>query len=117
MLLEYRQLLLVMSEGFTYLESNLNKEDSPQLFRIFSDILHAFEQLNSCHEQMADLFTDEKKMDELLEDCKDVINKLPEWFERNTNEEKQQLLSTEIIPSFEGWKKQMEIFLAPYLSH
>ncbi|WP_077624787.1 hypothetical protein [Sediminibacillus massiliensis] len=118
MLKEYVELLNVMEEGLAYLEHNLKEEAPPQVVRVFEDLLSAFDQLNNCHQQMAEIFEENKtRLGELIEDCKDIIQSFAEWFDFQTNDEKRLLIKARVLPQFESWKSQMDKFLTPYIVH
>ncbi|WP_226037148.1 hypothetical protein [Aquibacillus saliphilus] len=118
MLRDYNGLLSVMTDGFDYLESNLNEETLEQTdVRVFNDLLASFEQLNKCHQQMTAIFSDNKQFSDLIEEFKEIIKLFSECFTTTSSAEKKDLLSSKVIPAFERFKQQMEQLVAPHITH
>ncbi|MFD1020312.1 hypothetical protein [Thalassobacillus hwangdonensis] len=116
MLVEYNQMLNVLSEGFDYLENNLEDEAPPQVQQVFVDTLNAFDQLSKIHNQMEQLL-EEDGLEPLLADFSDIIRSLAKWFDQPTNDEKRDLLIKEVSPSFKSWKQRMQALIHPYVAH
>ncbi|MBM7551425.1 hypothetical protein [Thalassobacillus pellis] len=112
-LMEYNKVLDVLSEGFGYLAENISQEAPPEAQRIFLDILHAFERLSKSHEYLTDLFGGGN----LLDDFREIILLLSEWFHRPTNSEKRELLVKSVIPCYENWKNRVQQIVRPYIIH
>ncbi|UOQ94387.1 hypothetical protein MUO14_05370 [Halobacillus shinanisalinarum] len=117
MLQEYKQLLAVISEGFEYLENNLEKEALPQVQQVFEDILVAFQQISHTHESLLELLQEEARTRELVNEFHDIVKLLEKWFTLGTNQEKRQLLIQEVIPVYENWRSRMQSFINPYTAH
>ncbi|WP_237458586.1 hypothetical protein [Pontibacillus yanchengensis] len=107
-----------MSEGFEYLEANLNEEAPPQVEQVFADIVTALQQLNQGNEKLASLLEDRQdEIQQLLVDFQDIVEMMSQWFDKQTNEEKRVLLTQQIIPYFESWRSKMHQLLQPYIAH
>ncbi|UOR11681.1 hypothetical protein [Halobacillus amylolyticus] len=117
MLKEYKQLLAVISEGFEYLEKNLDKEAPPQAQQVFEDVLVAFQQLSHTHEQILELLHEDARTRELVNEFHDIVKLLEKWFILGTNQEKRQLLIQEVVPVYESWRSRMQSFINPYTAH
>lgn len=115
LLKEYSELLSVMSEGFDYVQANLNEEAPQQVAQVFNDLLGAFEQINSSHQQMIEIFTEDDEIKNQIDKCNQIVAILPNWFEADTNANKKELLTSKVIPSFESWKSNMQKMLNPYI--
>ncbi|MYL33980.1 hypothetical protein GLW05_10260 [Pontibacillus yanchengensis] len=115
---QYDRLLHTMSEGFEYLEANLNEEAPPQVEQVFADIVTALQQLNQGNEKLASLLEDRQdEIQQLLVDFQDIVEMMSQWFDKQTNEEKRVLLTQQIIPYFESWRSKMHQLLQPYIAH
>lgn len=114
LLREYKEMLLVMSEGFAYVRDNLSEEAPGQVQDVFNDLLASFQQLNATHGQLANNFEESDEIETLLNDYKDVVKLLSEWFDKKSNEDKRQLLNKKVVPAFEAWKENMIAFVEPY---
>ncbi|WP_112181897.1 MULTISPECIES: hypothetical protein [Paraliobacillus] len=114
LLREYKEMLLVMSEGFTYVKDNLSEEAPAKVQDVFNDLLASFQQLNATHGQLANIFDESDEMEALLNEYKEIVKLLSEWFEKKSNEEKRQLLNEKVVPAFEAWKEKIIAFVEPY---
>ncbi|MFD2922583.1 hypothetical protein [Halobacillus naozhouensis] len=117
MLQEYKQVLSVISEGFEYLENNLNIEAPPQAQQVFEDVLLAFQQICDSNDQLVEWFKEDAPSTLLLDDFHDIVKLLEKWSTLETNQEKRNLLVKEVIPVYESWHSQMRSFLDSYLAH
>jgi hypothetical protein len=107
---KYYQLLESMSEGFDYLVQIPDLSSSSIAKSLFNDIVLAFEQINESHRQLIPLL----KLDN-TDQFQELIQKMTQWFQSRIN--KEELLKTEIVPSFESWKKGMVTIIGPYVLH
>ncbi len=117
MLREYDRLLVVTSEAFEYLEENMNEEAPKEVQQVFEDVLLSFEQMSVTHEQMVTLFDGDNQANFLIEDFHSMIEHLKGWFELEKQEEKRQLLAEKVVPAYESWRDQMQLFVKPYIAH
>ncbi|KHE67541.1 hypothetical protein [Halobacillus sp. BBL2006] len=117
MLHEYNQLLHTVSEAFEYLEQNIEEEAPTEAQQVFEDLLLAFEQLSVSHEQMTVLFEEEVEMATLIAGFAEIVDSLKDWFVLETNAQKRELLAEKVVPSYEGWKDQVQLFVKPYIAH
>ncbi|UOQ45736.1 hypothetical protein MUN89_07340 [Halobacillus salinarum] len=117
MLREYDRLLTVTSEGFQYLEDNTKEDAPPQVQQVFEDVLLSFQQMSKTHEQLVNLFQEDPDVKGMIDDFHEMALLLQEWFELDTHEEKQQLLIQRIVPAYESFREQMQLFVKPYIAH
>ncbi|MBM7570231.1 hypothetical protein [Aquibacillus albus] len=115
MLREYAELLPTMSEGFEYIEANLTDDTPPQVLNVYQDLLKAFEQLDACHQQMTEIFSDQAFVQSLTEDFNNIIHLLFGWHTTTTNVEKKELLNHQVIPAFEDWRTKINHFLSAHI--
>ncbi|CQR46409.1 hypothetical protein BN1058_00669 [Paraliobacillus sp. PM-2] len=111
---EYKEMLLVIEEGFTYVTTNLREEAPPQVQDVFNDLLAAFQRINTTHTTLSKCFEEDEELDRLLDDYKVLITNLTGWFEMHTNVKKKELLDKQIIPQFVQWRDNMLTFIEPY---
>lgn len=111
---EYKEMLMVMSEGFTYVKENLTDEAPIQVKDVFNDLLASFQQLNATHGQLVQIFEESEEVEALLNEYKEIIMSLTKWFELDSNNEKKELLESKVSPAFEAWKQKMSDFIQPY---
>ncbi|GGM35381.1 hypothetical protein GCM10011351_21790 [Paraliobacillus quinghaiensis] len=114
LLREYKEMLVVMSEGFIYVKDNLSEEAPIQVQDVFNDLLASFQQLNATHGQLVRIFEESEEVEVLLSEYKEIVKSLTGWFEMNANQEKRELIETKVSPAFESWKQKMLDFIQPY---
>lgn len=117
MLTQYDELLNTVSEGLDYLEKNITEEAPPEAQRVFEDLLLALEQISVSHEQMMVIFEEDPQLRTMVEDFHDVVKLLQGWFSLGSNEEKRQLITEQVLPSYEAWRTRMQAFVKPHIDH
>ncbi|MGR9048808.1 hypothetical protein ACQ4XT_09275 [Halobacillus faecis] len=117
MLERYDELLSTISEGLKYLEDHMKTEETPMAQQVFQDVLLSLEQISRSHDQMEIFFNGNEDLQDLVIDFHGIVNHLQGWFERDTAQEKHQLLVEHVLPAFESWRTRMEAFVKPYIAH
>jgi hypothetical protein len=107
---KYYQLLDSMSEGFDYLVQIPDLSSSDMANTLFSDLVKAFQQINDSHQQLVPLL----KLD-TVEEFQNIVQQMTKWF--NPEQNKEELLTAEVVPAFTAWKNKMVKILKPYVLH
>ncbi|GGD10979.1 hypothetical protein [Pontibacillus salipaludis] len=114
---QYDQLLHTMSEGFDYIEENLDEEAPPEVNQVFSDLVQAMQQLHQGNQQLPAFIGDTEQLKYQIVDFQEIVEMMSEWFEKPTNLDKKSLISGKVAPNFESWRLCMHQLLKPYIQH
>ncbi|MFC7063343.1 hypothetical protein [Halobacillus seohaensis] len=115
MMYEYMQDLVGVSEAFQYLDGADETKSRPK--QVFKDTVLAFEKINQSHSYIVEYMNDQEFFQTLLEEFHEVVLTFEKWAETKPTDVKVEVLSQQLIPSYENWKSKMQATIIPYIAH
>jgi len=118
MITHYFHLLNTIEEGFDYVNEGFNNLSNTESDRIFSDILVAFNHIDSSNPTIIASLNDEQNLSEEVNKFDIVIKEL-EGLEQYfmDSEKKHHYIKNQLTPAFVAWKESVQKKLQPYITN
>ncbi|RFU63938.1 hypothetical protein [Peribacillus glennii] len=116
LLQQYTGLLETIEEAFDYVSKSFENYELTEGDRILGDIFSAFGQLASTNVQVANLYFENRSIQEKVYEFESVIKILnPAEINLTDPVLKQQIINDKLSPAFTAWSRNIQNVLKPYI--